>query len=348
MQSNVAARLSEHDRRPRNGNVGRILLVLAGTVLLAGSVTAAATVTLPAGSADGLGPAIAAAGPEGTVLVQAGIHTESASVAIQTTVSLVGEPGAILESTTTPLTGPPYVIDAALHIQNAAGVSIQGLELRPLAGSAGNTAILVENSPDAAVTSNTITGYGAGVIVQNGQRADISGNDISIPSGGLHGITIVNGEFARVESNTISNAVFGIWACDAKGRAAENVVRNSQIGIILCKVPQALIVSGSLVGSEHPANSWHVHENDVEGNFFGYAITDGSHDNILANNSASGNFIDVELLGDSTFFGFFTPSVFDNVIALGDNSAMSVHDCGANTVVSGNANVIDLSVVPCF
>src|SRR5688572_18640721 len=46
------------------------------------------TVTLPAGSVDGLAAAIAAAGPGGRVLVKSGAHTESGPVVIPHTLLL--------------------------------------------------------------------------------------------------------------------------------------------------------------------------------------------------------------------------------------------------------------------
>lgn len=343
------SRLASGSVGPRHTVHGGRILLLIGAMMIGGTIVQAATVTLPAGSVDGLGPAIASAGPGGTVLVEAGIHTESASVLVQTPVSIIGTPGAILESVTTlPAPGGPVTIDGALHVRNTSAVTLQGLELRPAAGGVGNTAIVIENAPDVVVTSNIVTGYLLGVIVHEGMRADITGNTLSIPAGGLHSVVIVNGEHTRVQDNTIDGGTFGIWACDAKGRATGNTVTNAQVGIILCKVPQALVISGNLVGSDQSATAWHVHKNDARGNFWGYAITDGSRDNILANNAASGNFIDVEVLGDSTFFGFFTPTASDSVIALGDDSGLTVHDCGVSTVISGNANVLDLSVVPCF
>ena len=58
------------------------------------------TVTLAAGSVDGLAAAIAEAGPGGKVIIEAGLHRESGSVLINSPVSLIGEPNAIIESTT--------------------------------------------------------------------------------------------------------------------------------------------------------------------------------------------------------------------------------------------------------
>jgi parallel beta-helix repeat protein len=304
-------------------------------------------VALPAGSVDALEAAVVAAGRGGVVLVEAGIHTEQSVVTISTPVSIVGEPGAVIESLTTPAgAGPPYLVEGALHVLDTNDVTITGLELRPI-GDQSNTAILVENSPRVTVASNLISGYNAGIIVQNGDRVDLSGNTLNL-TGLDHGIVIVNGEFARVTDNSITNAVFGIWACDRMGRAAGNVTAGTFIGIILCNVPPEVLISGQVVGSDRPATGWHVQNNQASSSFWGYAVSDGSTDNVLANNAAFENSIDIEVLGDSSFFGFFTPTATDSVIAIGANPGLTVHDCGIDTTISGTAVLLDTSQVPCF
>jgi len=185
------------------------------------------------------------------------------------------------------------------------------------------------------------------IVVQNGDRVDISGNVLTL-TGIDHGITIINGTYARITDNLISNAVFGIWACDFKGRAAGNVTTGTFVGIILCNVPPSVLISGQVVGSDQPATGWHVQNNSASSSFWGYAVTDGSHNNVLANNVASNNDIDIEVPGDSTFFGFFTPIAADNLIAVGAESGIVVHDCGASTNVAGPATLLDTNEVPCF
>jgi len=121
-----------------------------------------------------------------------------------------------------------------------------------------------------------------------------------------------------------------------------------QARIILCNVPPAVLISGEVVGSETPATGWHVQKNTSTNAFWGYAVTDGSDGNVLTNNAASDNTIDVEVLGDSGFFGFFTPTASNSVIAIGSNRGISIHDCAQNTQVNGNGNLIDPGDVPCF
>jgi nitrous oxidase accessory protein NosD len=301
-------------------------------------------VTLPAGSVNALADAIAQAGDGGVVLVESGMHIEESPVVIETRVSIIGEPGSVLEIGTAPLGAAlPAPVDGALHVLNADHVVIHGIELAPLGEGPGNTAILIENSTAANVESNFIHDWDLGVVVQKGDHVDISFNEIVATT--YFAVMVINGRFAHVTDNQISGATFGIWACDLNGHAKRNTTTDSFIGIILCRVPPEYLISGEVVGSEDSATQWHVQTNTSMNNFWGYAITDGSHDNVLANNAASNNFIDIEVLGDSEFFGFFTPTAFDNIIAVGSESGIGVHDCGVNTSVNGNATFLDLE---CF
>ncbi len=76
-----------------------------------------ATVTLAAGSTDGLADAIDEAGHGGTVIVESGLHEESGGVTVEFPVSIIGEPGAIIRVTTEPVFDP--AAEAALVIHGA-------------------------------------------------------------------------------------------------------------------------------------------------------------------------------------------------------------------------------------
>ena len=76
-------------------------------------------------------------------------------------------------------------------------------------------------------------------------------------------------------------------------------------------------------------------------------VSDGANDNYLANNAAFGNAVyDIELAGDSLRFGFFTPTSFGNVVAVGRNSSAKVKDCGEANIVNGVT--VDNDADPCF
>lgn len=301
-------------------------------------------VVLPAGSVNGLQAAILEAGRRGTVLVEAGLHTEDGPVFIEESLTLLGEPGAVVASVTTPYGDLPLLVEGALHVRNTRNVTIHGLELVPLGGGPSNTAIVIENSPHVTLSSNYIHDYTVGIQVQRGDHARITENRIDL-LGTDDGIRVINGRHIQITGNTVSNAFFGIWATDRNGRIASNVTSDSVIGVILCKVPALLELEGALIGSAESAIQWHAMNNLAERNFWGYAVTDGSSDNLLVNNAAADNVVDIEVLGDSLFFGFLTPTATNTTIVTGAQQGIGVHDCGVNTQVMGDATLIDL---PCF
>jgi hypothetical protein len=233
------------------------------------------TVTLPAGSVDGLAAAIAAAGPGGRVLVKSGAHTESGPVVIPHTLLLEGEPGAVITSTTTPAIAPTDPLLAALHVRGAASVRIQGLDLRA-SGAFGNTAILLEDAPNAVVGGNRMSDYQFGIILQNADKAAIDQNVIAIHTGwqggaygSAFGITVINGDQVKVTGNDVSGGLFNIWACDVNGSLLFNRVHDGFIGIILCKVPEGGFVmpDGETVGAESSADGWMCRKNVATNNF---------------------------------------------------------------------------------
>ncbi len=337
----------------------------AGALLA--SAALAATVTVPAGSVDALAGAIDAAGANGTVILEAGTHTESGGVVIDAPVSIVGEPGAVLASNTTPATDYPLEVEAALYVLGTSRVSIQGLELRPADAAEGNTAILIEESSNVSIRNNVITGtdiggalrgYQFGVLIQHGRHVEVRGNTIFTTSSWLtgevpeaHGIVVINGAFARLSDNQVANGLFGIWACDANGRADHNTISASFVGLILCNVPDGnFLISGSTGGSERPATGWQVHSNLASGNFdAGYLVIDGANSNHLSNNAAADNgTYDIELTGDSYRFGFLTPKSYDNQVTAGSHPGLVVKDCGMDNHLTGFDQLVDNTIDPCF
>jgi parallel beta-helix repeat protein len=330
-----------------------VTLALLGSLSVAPLFSASAagqakgkTVSLPKNSVDGLAAAIAAAGPGGTVVVQPGMHFESGPVTVGITVNILGRRGAVLVSATTP--DPAYVIvEAALHVKGAPGTVVEGLGLRPSGSDGGNTAILIENANDVRIARNTISGYEGGVLIQNGDRASITGNTISAS---VMGIVDINGAGALIRDNNVSDVAFGfgIWACDLNGRASHNVVSNSFIGIIACKVPPGgFIIDGVPVGSINSGAGWIIRDNLASGNQWGYLVIDGANGNTFANNAASGSAVyDMELSGDSFRFGFLTPMSFNNVVDARRQN-ISIKDCGLNNTIRGGL-LIDTALDPCF
>ncbi len=314
-------------------------------------------VELPAGSADALAGAIATVGDGGIVLVKSGLHTESDGVTIANAVRIVGEPGAVMQIGSDPYTSYPATLDPALHVTGVSGrVVIWGLEMIP-AAEIGGVAILVEDSPVAVIGKNNITGFQVGIWTHHGDNAKIYGNVIQttnawqtgkVPE--AFGITIANGDDVGLKDNDISSALFGVWLCDGGAVYKTNNTHDNLIGFILCKVPSGALFlpGGEDAGSENSGHHCLVMGNKSTDNLAnGYLVIDGAYDNVLLNNRASANgTYDIELAGDSYRFGFLTPSCYDNVAIVGDNSLI-VKDCGNNNTVVGGT-LVDNDLDPCY
>ncbi len=309
-------------------------------------------VTLPAGSQNQLADAVAEAGEDGTVLVQAGLHHEDGTVLINQTVRIIGEPGAILVFDTQP-TPPLDYMQPGIHVQNASNVVVWGLEIRPK-GQAGGAAIMFENAPDATVGNNKIHDYQFGVSLQHANRAKIVQNTIVgtllWQDGSVDvaaGVWVMNGDNVEIAQNNISNYLFGAFASDREGYLLRNTLHDNMFGIILCKIPTDFkMPSGDIVGSELAAHRWQVRRNSAHNSgYAGYLIIDGANHNYISQNEASNSgTYDVELAGETDRFGFVAPTTFGNVAETGD---LLTKDCGVDNLVHGT-NLVDTSVDPCF
>ena len=229
---------------------------------------------VPRNSKNALQKAINDAGQYGLVLLAKGDHYEDGTVLIEQPVYILGRKGAKVHSATS-LAEEVGVVQALFHINNTRRVTIWGVEMEAKA-TGGGTGVLVENSTKTAISKNTINNFQAGIMLEHGDQTLMWRNTIAVSltglnSGGVNigfGITVINGDYARAIQNKISNAVFGIWACDQNGVAQHNEIYGSLIGLILCNVPPGSIplASGS-TGSEKPGNHWAVQNNHCHDNF---------------------------------------------------------------------------------
>jgi hypothetical protein len=313
-------------------------------------------VEVPAGSADALAAALAAAGPNGTVLLKSGVHTESGTVEISQSVTLAGEPGAVLESTSNPWLAPGQAVNPALWVHGASGVVIRGIEMRPSA-AIGGCGILLHDAPNASVFASNVHDYEFCVIVENSDHAKIWSNRIACSTAWLGGaipealgITIVSGGQALIADNRVTGGLFGIWPCDEGGKVLGNKVSGCLEGIIYCKVPgnSFQLPDGTL----NPVAISTVHclgqGNETFGNFAdGIIAIDGAHDSrIVDNNSHDNGAYDVELSGDSYRFGFLTPTCSRILVTAGSYPNVKVKDCGIDDTVNGGV-LVDNAVDPC-
>lgn len=305
-------------------------------------------VILPAGSVNGLGPAIAAAGNNGVVIVRTGMHTESGMVTVSHKVRIIGEPGAIMAFSIGP--GPGATILPAIRVLNANHVTIWGLEIRP-SGVAGGTAVLLQNSHHATIANNVLRDQEVGIFVERSNHASIWGNTVTcVPTLDLPmGIIVCNGKHALLADNDVSGGVFGLWACDERGIVMNNFVHGNFVGIILCKVPAAwTLPGGAVVGSDLPAVRWLAVNNTADGNDWGYLIIDGANRNLVVNNAASNSgTYDVEFTADTFRFGFLSPASYNNIFVAGAHPAIEVKNCGNNNTIIGG-QLVNNTTDPCF
>lgn len=317
-------------------------------------LTTATIVELPAGSVDGLADAITQAGENGVVVVKAGDHSESATVAINQPVRILGEPGAVMTVNPTPL-ALAGAVDVGLYIFNTSKVTIAGLDIHSNQ-AVGGTGILVENAPSVNVINNTLRDFEIAILLHDAHKARISGNTIIGPDDwitgdffAVYGIIAMNGVRVQLLNNDITNAFFGAWACDYDGLAMGNYFHGNYIGLILCKVPEQPVnlPGGDPLMSRFSGTRWLAKNNTASGNFdVGYLVIDGANGNLLVGNNASGNArVDYDLAGDSQRFGFLTPSSFNNKVFVGPYQ--SVKNCGMNNTVNGGIQ-IDTNLDPCF
>jgi len=312
-------------------------------------------VEVPAGSHDALAAAIDQAGAHGMVVLMSGVHEESGTVEISIPVTVMGEAGAELVSSVGGLAPVlPIQVAPVIHIV-ASHVSIQNLTFRPASGD-GNTAILVDGAEHTVVFRNQFSGYQFSVVVASGDENRIWHNTIQTngawQTGAISfafGITLANGAHASVMDNTVSNSVFGIFVSGPQGEMAFNTAQGNFIGIVLCKVAQALILpDGTLTGAETSCHEWVVVDNTSVSNFTtGLLVIDGANNNVIADNASSGNgTFDVDLTGDTNRLGFFAPASFENTFIAGSYSNIEVRDCGIDNQIIGGA-LVDNTVVPC-
>jgi len=321
---------------------------------LAGS--GARVVEVPAGSSNALAAALLAAGTNGTVVLKSGLHTEAGTVEISRTVTLAGETGAVLESSTSPVLAPGQPVQPALWVHGASGVVIRDIEMRP-AAAIGGCGVLLHDAPNASVFANNIHDVQYGIVLEQADQAKMWSNRIACSTGWLTGaipealgITVVNGNQALMANNLVTGALFGIWPCDEGGKVLGNKASGCLEGIIFCKVPawSFKLPDGTYSGTAQSTVHCLAQGNETFGNFAdGIIAIDGAHDSrIVDNNSHDNGAYDVEMSGDSFRFGFLTPSCFNCTFTAGSHPNVKVKNCGNNNQVNGGI-LVDNAVDPC-
>ncbi len=312
-------------------------------------------VELAAGSVDALQGAVDEAGPGGTVKLLAGEHIENHMVRIEHTIRLIGEGAAILRMENPILPTTPGQVIPGLYFKNAPKSLVKGIEFRPI-GDAAGAAIILESSEEASVIGNKFYDFQFSISIERSDRVKIMHNQITGTPLWLDGtvsdalgITVVNGRQTSIINNHVSSTVFGIWPCDRGAVSWGNTTTGNFIGQLLCRVPPESFVTpdGVAIGADFASNHVLMALNTSNDNFFGgYVAIDGAQNNILLGNKASGNAnYDIELVGDSERFGFFTPTSEKNTVYSFPH--LTIKDCGEENRVFGGIEV-DISEDPCF
>jgi parallel beta-helix repeat protein len=345
------------------------LLLMVGAAVISPPARAAApsSVELPAGSVNGLAAALAQAGSGGTVILKAGMHKEAGEVVVTAPVTITGEPGATLESATSPgfPNTYPITITAALHFKGAPGSTVRGVRFQPPGTTLGSCGVILEDSPGAQVLSNRMTQLQFGVVVQRGDNTVIRGNTITLPTNwdldssdptslvNAIGVCVLAGQNVQVLDNQVANGLIGIFGSDGPGEIAGNTVAGNLFGIFFCHIPDnGFLFSGGKQGSKQPAVGWSAHDNIAHNNLWGIIVADGAHETTVANNDAGGNQVyDIELAGATKRFAPLidvAPTSHDNLVVVGSYAGLVVKDCGQNNRIQGTVKLVDHTADPCF
>ncbi len=310
------------------------------------------TVELPAGSVDGLQAAVDAAGDGGTVIVKAGEHTENGLVTIGHRINLIGESGARLILDNAIIQAFPTQLTGGIHLKNGPGSRIKNIEFVASSGGAGS-ALFIEESDYSVIAQNSFTNFQYAIMVVSSNRTTVRKNQIFgdpalILSPENLGITIVSGHSCSVLDNYVTGMTFGIWYCDRGGIGWGNETNGNFYGQILCKVPEGGYFSadGNPFFAEQPGHRWLLALNSSNDNLYGgIVVIDGAFQNTLLANKGSGNgAYDVDLVGPTMRFGFFTPTSSRNQVWA--YAGQVIKDCGENNRVMGGT-LVDTSLDPC-
>lgn len=311
-------------------------------------------VEVAAGSIDAIEAAVQEAGVGGTVVLKAGDHVVNGRARIEHRINLIGEDGATLILNHGGTTMLPETMDRGLQLLGASRSIIKNVSF-VAGGDIALSALYIYNSDRVVVRENTFHNFELSISVNQSDFVHIAKNKIvgnsTWQTGGpsVLGVTVINGRSANVVDNDISNCVFGIWCCDKGGVSWGNLCYGNLYGQIVCKVPEGSAVDddGNGIFAEYPGNHWLVAMNRSPNNFYGgIVVIDGANHNVLLANTGGGNgAVDVDLVGDSERFGFFTPtSIKNRVYSFNDQT---IKDCGENNIVNGGI-LVDDATLPCL
>lgn len=202
------------------GAANRQAVAIPGaTVTHRSGAEADAVITSASGRWSSLGDALAAASDGDTLVLGAGVHRAS-TLELSRPVTLIGEPGAVLENTGT----------AGLLRITADDVTIRGLTLRatPYSHVRDHAAILVEGGSNCVIEGNRLEDNFFGIYLARGTGCRVADNTISASgdreSSSGNGIHLWNATGALITGNTVRGHRDGIYLEHVQGtRLSANV-----------------------------------------------------------------------------------------------------------------------------
>lgn len=313
-------------------------------------------IVIPAGSVDALTKAIDDIEENGIIRLAAGTHSESGTVTINKKIKIVGDNGAILVVNTQPTIVPEEPLQPAIHVNGVEGFCIENIELRP-SDAIGGTGFILEQSNNSCITNCKIYNHQYSICIQASDDVKIKGNRLECANGwktgtgpAAHGILLINGKRAHIESNHISQAIFGAWIGDLGGYFIDNTIEDNYIGVVPCAIPDssAVMPRSNVAYTMIPGSFWTVSNNVCRNNGVGILLYDGASECVVENNDCSNNtIIDIELgkqqeAGEGSLnLPFPVDRTKKNKVIGGNFPNVRVRDCGWGNQVIGAVVVND-------
>jgi len=208
------------------GNVCLALLATLASVSGGAALRAQSDVIVsPNGTIRTLTQALQVASPGARVVVKAGVYREP-TIVVRRPVTIVGEPGAVLES------------DQGRQILTvqADDVTVRGLELRHVATSFvdDRAAIRVQDATNCVIDDNTIEDAFFGIYLARVDRCRVTGNRLHASKGresaSGNGIHLWTSNHITIEGNEITGHRDGIYLefvhdSDVRGNVSEGNLR---------------------------------------------------------------------------------------------------------------------------
>ena len=326
-------------------------------------------IKISAPSTDALSQAIEDIAENGTIILEAGEHSESKRITISKKVKIRGEEGAVLRLDTKPSLTGAIPLDPAIFVLNADGFCIENVEFLPI-GPVGGTGIFLENSHETIIRNCKFTKDQYPIVIEASDNVKVENNVIEcteqFANGMLgwsaHGILVINGKEIEIRENTISGCFFGAWVCDEGGIFEDNIASFNHIGVIPCAVPDSGAVTPreSYTFTMVSAKNWTIRNNELyQNNWYGFLAFDEASENLVENNNCyqnGGNHpygvdmgADIGLGGDSPeFFGFHAAPTHDNIIKTGNFPNVTIQDCGIGNLLEGGYISVDTALVKCL